>query len=96
MSESISNKPIQVFRRRGIKVSVFQNPSGDQVFHKVVTQKIYKEGEDWKTTNSLGRDDLPIAQMLLGRAWEFILDLECNPQGSKSENRQEQLSVEND
>ena len=41
-------------------------------------QKIYRdEQEQWKTTTSLGRDDLPIAQLLLNKAWEFILDQEA-------------------
>ena len=80
MSDTTTNKPIQVLRRRGVKVSVFQNQSGATTFHKVAVQKIYREdGGDWKTTNSLGRDDLPVAQMLIGRAWEYILDLEAGP-----------------
>jgi hypothetical protein len=85
MSESTGNKPIQVFRRRGVKVSVFENTSGDAVFHKVSVQKIYREnGSEWKTTTSLGRDDLPIAQMLIGRAWEFILDHEAESAANAS------------
>lgn len=80
MSQSANNKPIQVFRRRGVKVSIFRNEAGEHVFHKVATQKIYKEKDgEWKTTNSLGRDDLPVAQMLIGRAWEYILDKESEP-----------------
>ena len=86
MSETTSNKPIHVLRRRGVKVSVFQNQSGATTFHKVVVQKIYREdGGAWKTTNSLGRDDLPIARMLIGRAWEHILDLEA---GSREQSEQ--------
>ena len=73
-----SNKPINVLRRRGVKVSVFENHVGQNVFHKVTVQKIYRdEQEQWKTTTSLGRDDLPIAQLLLNKAWEFILDQEA-------------------
>lgn len=78
MTTTMSNKPVRVFRRRGVKVAVFRNESGEHTFHKVAVQKIYREdGGEWKTTNSLGRDDLPLAQMLIGRAWEFILDEEA-------------------
>jgi len=51
------------------------------VFHKVAVQKIYRDGDsgEWKTTASLGRDDLPIATLLLGRAYEYILDKEAEP-----------------
>lgn len=77
MSQTPNTKPIHVLRRRGVKVSVFRNEAGEHIFHKVAVQKIYKEGGgEWKTSNSLGRDDLPVAQMLIGRAWEFILDEE--------------------
>jgi hypothetical protein len=77
MSEA-STKPISVFRRRGVKVAVFENRVGQNVWHKVSVQKIYRDDqEQWKTTTSLGRDDLPIARLLLGKAWEFILDQEA-------------------
>ena len=75
-----SNKPIQTFRRRGVKVSIFENKSGEATFRKIAIQKLYREdGGTWKTTTSLGRDDLPIAQLLIGKAWEFILDQEAEP-----------------
>lgn len=64
---------------RGVKAAIFENYSGDNVFHKVSLQKIYRDGEEWKTTQSLGRDDLPIARLLLERAWEFILETEAQP-----------------
>ena len=37
-----------------------------------------KDGDEWKTTASFGRDDLPVMQLLLKRAWEFILDAEAS------------------
>ena len=77
-----STKPVQVFRLRGISVSVFANvierDDRDVTYHKVALQRTYREGNEFKTTSSLGRDDLPIAQMLLQRAWEFILNAEAN------------------
>ena len=72
-----SNKPIRVFRIRGVKVAIFENKAGENTFHKLSVQKVYRDGEEWKTTNSLGRDDLPVARMLLQRAWEFILETEA-------------------
>ena len=71
------NKPVQVYRARGVKISVFENRAGDNVFYKTAIQRIYREGEEWKTTTSLSRDDLPIAQHLLQKAWEFILETEA-------------------
>lgn len=75
-------KPAKVFRRRGIAVSVFANPTeidGRLVsFHKVTMLRTYRNGSEFKTTTSFGRDDLPIVNLLVGQAWEFILDAEAS------------------
>jgi hypothetical protein len=42
----------------------------------VSLQRTYKDGEQFKSTSSLSRDDLPIAQLVLGQAWEWVLDEE--------------------
>ena len=77
-----SVKPVKVFRSRGVSASVFANHAKsdgrDITFHKVSLQRTYKDGDEWKTTTSFGRDDLPVARLLLDRAWEFILDAEAS------------------
>ncbi|WP_145448710.1 hypothetical protein [Gimesia panareensis] len=77
-----SNKPVQSFRLRGITASVFENQSedGKTTFYKVTLQRSYKQGEEWKSTNSFGRDDLPIVSLLTKQAWEYILNTETNGQ----------------
>ncbi|QDU52987.1 hypothetical protein Pan110_53690 [Gimesia panareensis] len=77
-----SNKPVQSFRLRGITASVFENQSedGKTTFYKVTLQRSYKQGEEWKSTNSFGRDDLPIVSLLTKQAWEFILNTETSGQ----------------
>ena len=71
-------KPVETFRLRGISASVFKNKSedGKTTFHKVSLQRTYRQGDEWKNTQSLGRDDLPIAAMLLQKAWEYVLQTE--------------------
>ncbi|HEX3146815.1 MAG TPA: hypothetical protein VHR66_01865 [Gemmataceae bacterium] len=63
-----------------MKVSVFANrvktAAQEMTFHKSVIQRVCREGEEWKTTTSLSRDDIPLARMLLERAWEWILEAE--------------------
>lgn len=77
MSESTNNRPIHVLRRRGVKVSIFENRSGDTFFHKFTIQKIYRDDQGaWKTASSYGREDAPIISLLTDRAWEWILDRE--------------------
>jgi len=73
-----ATKPIKTFRLRGVKASVFANQMEQGVYHKLTLQRIYRDGNEWKTTQSLSRDDLPVARLLLERAWEFILETEAN------------------
>ncbi len=82
MSEKTdSNKPVKSFRLRGITASIFENSSEDgKSFYKVTLQRSYKQGDDWKSTNSFGRDDLPLVSLLTKQAWEFILNTESKSQ----------------
>lgn len=79
-TQPTSNKPVQKFQLRGISASVFENASKtngrDSVFYKVAIQRTYKDGETFKTTNSFGRDDLPIVSLLAQRAWEYVLTIQ--------------------
>lgn len=74
-------RPVQVFRARGVKVAVFENRARqggeDRIFHKLTLQRVYRDGEQWKTTTSLSRDDVPVARHLLHKAWAWILEAEA-------------------
>lgn len=76
-------RPVETFRLRGVSASVFENQSedGKTTFHKVSLQRAYRQGDEWKNTQSLGRDDLPIAAMLLHKAWEYVLQAEAKGNG---------------
>jgi len=80
MANSTTTRPAKVFRLRGLSASVFENRAKakgrDVTFFKVSLQRTYKDGDEFKTTSSLSRDDLPVARLLLKKAWEFILESE--------------------
>jgi hypothetical protein len=79
MEASKNNKPVEVIRTRGVSASIFANPVKDSSMplYKVSLKRSYlgKDGE-YKSVAALARDDLPIAEMLLKRAWVRILQLE--------------------
>ena len=80
-SEAKTNKPVKTMRLRGISASIFANPAksngNDSTFWKVSIQRTYKDGDEFKTTNSFSRDDLPIVWLLSQKAWEFVLKEEA-------------------
>lgn len=77
-----STKPVKVFRVRGLSAAIFANHAKvegrDVTFHKVSVQRTYKDGDEFKTTTSFSRDDLPTVRLLIDRAWQFILDTEAS------------------
>jgi hypothetical protein len=83
------NKPVMTFRAKGVKVSIWENIATnvehERKFYKTAIQRVYKEGEAFKTTNSLSRDDLPVARLLLQRAWAWILETESGRNGEEQE-----------
>ena len=87
-----TNGPVETFRIRGLSASIFENraktASRTVTFYKVALQRTYKDGDEWKTTTSFGRDDLPIAKLLLERSWQFILDSEAS-RGRESDESEE-------
>jgi hypothetical protein len=75
-------KPVQTYRLHGISASIFANNvksnGEDTVFYKVSIQRTYRDGEEFRTTNSFGRDDLPSVEFLAQRAWEYIQQAESS------------------
>ena len=84
-TETNGNKPVAKFRARGVNVAVFENKGDNGVFYKTTLQRVYREGEEWKTTSSLGRDDLVVARYLMQKAWEWILDAEGKKSNENTE-----------
>ena len=78
--DSNTTRPVAVFRSSGISASVFKNRAKTEdrttSFYKVSLQRTYNDGEKWKTTGSLSRNDLPIAALLLQKAWDFVVEAE--------------------
>jgi len=79
---AIGTKPVKIFRHRGISASVFANSRTDGgKFHKVNLQRAYKKDDRFEHNASFGRDEIPIARMLLQKAWEFVLEQEAAGNG---------------
>jgi hypothetical protein len=75
------NKPVKVFRFRGISASVFENEThadGQPLrFFKVSLQRAYRQDGEFKHNSSFGRDEIPVAMHVLRKSWEFILEREA-------------------
>ena len=51
-------KPVTEVRIGRVKATVWKNGTDDQPRYNVTFSRLYKEGDQWKSTQSFGRNDL--------------------------------------
>ena len=70
------NKPEKKFSCGSISASIWANTkvvTGETVkFHSVTINKAYKEGEEWKYTNSFNIEDLPKVALVATEAYKYV------------------------
>lgn len=71
----MNSKPISEIRVGNIKAATWQNKVGDIVRHSVTFTRIYKDGDQWKTSESFGRDELPRLVLAAQKAYEALFQV---------------------
>ena len=66
------DKPIHEVRMGMIKVAVWKNDTQNGVLYKATFSRIYRDGNEWKTTESFGRDDLLVLAKVADQAHSWI------------------------
>ena len=69
-----TNKPIHEIRLGKVKAVIWYNDTSSGVRHNVTIERLYKDGDDWKSTSSFGQDDLPLASKVLDQAHTWIFE----------------------
>lgn len=70
------NRPVDKVRIGNISASIWRNSGEKGDFYTVSLERSYKDGENWKTTHTLGRDDLLEASKVLDKAHDRIVELQ--------------------
>ena len=65
-------KPIHEIRYAAIRASIWENTSDKSTFFNVTLSRVYKNGEEWKRTESFGRDDLLLVAKVANQAHSWI------------------------
>lgn len=71
---TLKNKPVHQIRLGRIKAVIWANDTASGTRHNVNLTRIYKDGQQWKTSDSFGRDDLLLACKALDLAHTWILE----------------------
>ncbi len=66
-------QPAHEIKLGKIKVTIWANESEDHdVWFNAVVSRLYKTGNTWKETTTLGHDDLPVAMKAIDMAYTWI------------------------
>ena len=69
-----NNKPVKEVRLGAIKSSIWENQAGETTRYNVTFKRIYKDGAEWKFTDSFGRDDLLLVAKVADQAHSWIFE----------------------
>lgn len=79
MEQKTGNKPVKKYRAGAVSATVWNNPGkpieGKEYSYSTISlERSYKDKDGaWQTTNSLRINDLPRAEVVLHRAYEFLV-----------------------
>jgi len=65
-------QPSAKFRMGRIAATVWENQGEKGSWYSTTILRSYKDGDDWKTTSSFGRDDLPLVEKVAAQAHAWI------------------------
>jgi hypothetical protein len=67
-------QPVQEVRLGSVKAAIWENRSENGTRFNVTVARIYKDGDQWKTTDSFGRDDLLLLAKVIDQAHTWIFE----------------------
>ena len=66
------NRPVHEIRLGRIKAVIWANETSEGTRNSVQIRRLYKDGDDWKESDSFGRDDLPLVAKVADQAHTWI------------------------
>jgi hypothetical protein len=67
-------RPVHEIRLGRIKAAIWENDTQNGTRHNVTLSRLYKDGDQWKDTQSFGRDDLPLVSKVSDMAHTWIFE----------------------
>ncbi len=83
-----STRPVHEIRMGSVKATIWANDTAVGSRNNVTISRIYRENDEWRQTDSFGRDHLPLVAKVVDQAHSWIF------QNSHPEERQASRSVD--
>jgi hypothetical protein len=89
---SSGNKPVHEVRLGRIKAAIWENETKEgAIRHNVTLQRIYRDGDQWKSSDSFGRDDLPLVAKVVDQAHTWIFQHGQSANGAQKPDQEPQF-----
>lgn len=69
-------EPAKQVKRGNIVVSIWANETQKGTYYNITAQRFYKDGNDWRYSDSFGRDDILLLCKVLDEAHSQIYELQ--------------------
>ncbi len=69
----MASSPRHEIRRGLIKVRIWQRTSKNGVRYSLTVVRLFRNGDQWKESTRLGRDDVPLVRLVLDEAYTWML-----------------------
>ncbi len=88
-SNDAKQKPVHEIRMGRIKAAIWANETDNGTRHNVTITRLYKDGDDWKTSTSFGREELPLVSKVadLVHTWIYQQGQDGNGDSHQGDSR---------
>ena len=70
-----NQKPVDEIRIGHVKATIWRNGTEDRPRHNVTFSCLYRDGDQWKSTQSFGRNDLLVLAKVADQAHSRLFEL---------------------
>ena len=67
-----ANRPVHEIRMGAVKAAIWRNETKNGYRYNVRISRLYKDNGEWKTSDSFGRDELPLVSKVVNMAYVWI------------------------
>ena len=85
-SNDAKQKPVHEIRLGRIKAAIWANETDNGTRHNVTITRLYKDGDEWKTSTSFGREELPLVAKIADMAHTWIYQQGQESNGESPQN----------
>jgi hypothetical protein len=74
MAEQMKKRPVHELRIGHVRAAIWKNDGSNGPWHSVTVERSYKDGEEWKSSTSFGRDDLLVLAKIADQAHSWMVE----------------------